>query len=104
MAAAGGCPKSALQEMLGLTFSEAHGCVVGEVDPGSTAAKAGLKRGDSIVACNGNTVTCPSSLFPVLQPDPKTGKVTFTVNRPKSAGAPAATPGRPAAASPARSH
>ena len=47
--------------------------------------RAGLRVGDSIVACNGREVSCPQVLEPVVQESfrgPTPGRLTMTIHRP----------------------
>ena len=91
----GGCPKGALQALLGIELANPEGIVIAEVKPNGVGAKAGLKPGDSIVGCNGYDVTCPSSLEPHLYEGEKPGETVFVVERRKPAS-PAKTPAKPA--------
>lgn len=76
------CPQSLLGELFGLTFSEPHGCIIGSVNKGGLAEQAGIKPGDSIVACNGSEVTCPSKLAEALPLGKKPGAIELVIHRP----------------------
>ena len=70
---------SDLASSLGL--SEVRGALVNNVQPGSPAERAGIKRGDVIVAFNGSTVTDSNSLRnQVARTQPGTD-VTLTISR-----------------------
>ncbi len=45
---------------------QAAPCLVGDVMPGSPAAAAGIKKGDTITAANGERIWCPNALAPLL--------------------------------------
>jgi hypothetical protein len=86
-----GCPKSASSDILGIQISQPHGVIVGAVVPGGPADMAGIKVGDSIIACDGQPVTCPASLLPLLSGGgPR--ELTLTIRRPKAAAAAPAPP------------
>jgi hypothetical protein len=87
------CPASQVSTMLGVTFSSAHGCVIGTVDPTGNAAKAGLKVGDGIRKCNGGEVTCPSTLDPLMWIS-RDDTAQLVVVRPPGGAAPTASPAR----------
>jgi predicted metalloprotease with PDZ domain len=91
----GGCPKGALQALLGIELANPEGIVIAEVKPNGVGAKAGLEPGDSIVGCNGSDVTCPSSLEPHLYEGEKPGETVFVVERRKPV-TPAKAPAKPA--------
>jgi len=55
--------------------------------PGGPAEAAGLKAGDGIVACGGESVTCPSNLLPHLLPAGEDRDLQLTVRRRQRAGA-----------------
>ncbi len=61
-----GCPSTQMSKVLGISFSSSHGCVIGSVQAGGAAEKAGLQVGDSISRCNGGAVDCPATLDPLL--------------------------------------
>jgi len=100
----GGCPKTQIGTMLGVTIVRPHGCVIGDVNPDGRAAKAGIKPGDSIVECRGVAVSCPQELLPRLTSGREERDVELTIHRPKAgsgtpaAGKPAATKGESAPA------
>jgi len=79
------CPQTQVGTTLGLTLSQPHGCIVGNVMPNGPAGKAGVKPGDSIVEADGKTVTCPSVLAPCLTGTAQPGKVKLTILRRKNA-------------------
>jgi hypothetical protein len=78
-----GCPKSASSDILGIQISRPHGVIVGAVVPGGPADMAGIKVGDSIIACDGQPVTCPASLLPLLGGGPR--DLQLTIRRAKAA-------------------
>lgn len=57
------------------------GVPVGNVDPGSPAAAAGLRRGDVIVAVAGNPVRSPGSLNRAIAVARQTGQVAVRIQR-----------------------
>lgn len=61
-----GCPATQMSRILGVQFASAQGCVIGQLQPGGAAEKAGLKVGDSIKKCNGGEVECLSTLDPLI--------------------------------------
>jgi len=77
------CPMSESSEILGIQIGQPHGVIVSRVVPGGPAEKAGIKAGDSIVACNGKVVTCPSTLRPLLGAGEKAREVKLTIRRVK---------------------
>ncbi len=79
----GGCPMKQVSAVLGIAIAQPMGCLIGAVQPGSPADEAGLKAGDSIIACDGNVVTCPSSLAPGIAPRREPREVELTVRRRK---------------------
>jgi membrane-associated protease RseP (regulator of RpoE activity) len=91
-----GCPKTECSQLLGIDISSPHGIVVSKVLPGGPAEKAGIKVGDSIVACNGNETSCPSSLRPMLGSGVKVVTVELTIRRPKSSETDAKSAEKPA--------
>lgn len=90
-----GCPQTQVGAMLGIQIAQPHGCIVGGVHPGGLADRAGIEVGDSIVACSGVTVTCPSTLLPELERARAVGKAELTVVR-QSEGKKAPGKGQPA--------
>jgi len=94
------CPQTQINGILGVTITQPHGCVLGQVSAHGPAGKAGLKAGDSIVEADGQVVTCPSALLPFVQPGAKGKTVKLGVMRAKAAGAKAkaAAPSKPAPA------
>ena len=81
-----GCPQSSVGTILGVTISRPHGCLVGGVAPGGPGEAAGLKVGDSIVACQGEPVSCPSGLLPHVRPAGEEREVELTVRRRERSG------------------
>jgi predicted metalloprotease with PDZ domain len=86
------CPQTQVSGLLGVQIGQPHGVILGHVSPTGPAGKAGLKAGDSIIACNGAAVTCPATLLPMLRTGEKPTTVKLTVLRAKSSTAPAAKP------------
>jgi hypothetical protein len=76
-----GCPQSAVSAILGVVIASPHGCLVGRVMPGGSADTAGLKAGDGIIACQGESVSCPSSLLPHMLPAGEDREVELTLRR-----------------------
>ncbi len=83
-ASEGSCPRTYLIALFGADFANPHGCVIGEVTPGGPAQRAGLQVNDRIAACNGEAVTCPRTMLPVIQQALRRGdgKLTLSVHRP----------------------
>ena len=69
----------ALAKSLGLP--DQKGALVADVNPDTPAAKAGIKRGDVIVAFNGKEVTDSQSLPAMVAATPVDQEATVTVNR-----------------------
>ncbi len=76
-----GCPQTHVSSLLGIMIANPHGIVVARVTPGGPAAAGGIKRGDSIVECDGKPVTCPSSLLPLLEQGEERRQLKLTVLR-----------------------
>jgi hypothetical protein len=76
-----GCPMSAVSAILGVAIASPHGCYLGHTTPGGPADAAGLKAGDSIIACQGESVHCPSSLLRHVLPTEDDHDVELTVRR-----------------------
>jgi hypothetical protein len=76
-----GCPMSAVSAILGVAIASPHGCFLGRVTPGGPADAAGLKAGDSIITCQGESVHCPSSLLRHVLPAGEDHDVELTVRR-----------------------
>lgn len=90
-----GCPMSQSGDILGIRISQPHGIVVGWVSAGGAAGKAGIKTGDSIIACDGKMLSCPASLRPFLISGAEPLKLKLTILRRKAArAAPAPRAGR----------
>jgi len=81
------CPMSESNKILGITIGSPHGIVVSNVLPDGPAAKAGIKAGDGIVACNGKRMSCPSTLRPMLGDGTRPVTVKLTIFRPKDTAA-----------------
>jgi len=81
------CPMSESGTILGIVIGVPHGIIVSKVLPDGPAAKAGIKVGDSIVACNGVKVSCPSALRPMLDNNGSPLTVKLTIHRAKKAAA-----------------
>jgi serine protease Do len=64
-----------------MKLEEHQGALVGEVTPGSPAAKAGVHRGDIIVGFNGETVKDAHDLPAVVAKTPVGEKATLTLRR-----------------------
>ncbi len=80
-----GCPMKDSGTILGIRISSPHGIIVSEVVPGGPADKAGIKVGDSIIACNGKPTSCPSVLRPMIVPKKQSYVVKLTIRRAKAA-------------------
>ena len=76
-----GCPQTAVSALLGIMIANPHGILVARVTPGGPAAEAGIVRGDSIVECDGEAVTCPSKLLPLLERGEERRQLKLTVLR-----------------------
>lgn len=57
------------------------GVVVYEVQPGSAADRAGLRKGDVITALNGTSINDPNSFRNLIAASPPGSEVTLTINR-----------------------
>lgn len=64
-----------------LKLSNARGVIVSQVQPGSAAEGAGLKRGDAILALNGNVVSDPNSFRNEIAGTPPGRTLTLRVWR-----------------------
>ncbi len=79
------CPRTLVGALFGLELADPHGCVIGTLVPGGLAEQAGLKTGDSIAACNDQSVSCPQEFVPLLRASvagPAKGKLVLTIHRP----------------------
>jgi serine protease Do len=92
----GGCPKTGCSRLLGIGIGSPHGIVVSKVLPGGPAEKAGIKVGDSIVACKGRATSCPSYLRPMLGTGGTVVTVELTIRRAKSSETDAKSAEKPA--------
>ncbi len=75
----GGCPKTQLGTILGVSIARPHGLVVGDVAPDGPAAKAGVQPGDQL----GLPSECPSSTIGRFLPRDEAHTVTITITRRK---------------------
>ena len=64
-----------------LKLNSANGVIVSQVQPGSAAERAGLKRGDVILALNGNLVSDPNSFRNEIAGTPPGRTVTLRIWR-----------------------
>lgn len=64
-----------------LRLNRANGVIVSQVQPGSAAERAGLKRGDLILALNGNVVSDPNSFRNEIAGTPPGRTVTLKIWR-----------------------
>jgi serine protease Do len=64
-----------------LNLNDARGVIVSQVQPGSPAERAGLKRGDVILALNGNVVADPNSFRNEIAGTPPGRTVTLRIWR-----------------------
>ena len=69
------------EEAARLGVTQGPGVVVYEVQPGSAADRAGLRRGDVITALNGAPVTEPNSFRNQIASTPPGSEITLTVRR-----------------------
>jgi Do/DeqQ family serine protease len=69
------------EEASRLGVTEGPGVVVYQVQSGSAADRAGLRRGDVITALNGQAVTDPNSFRNAIASTPPGSEVTLTVRR-----------------------
>lgn len=75
------CPQTQVCALFGIEIAAPHGIRVGKVLAGSPAEAAGIVPGDSIVKCDGDEVTCPSTLVPYLEQRKERKPVELTVQR-----------------------
>ena len=64
-----------------LKLNNARGVIVSQVQPGSAAERAGVKRGDVILALNGNVVSDPNSFRNEIAGTPPGRTVTLRILR-----------------------
>ncbi len=64
-----------------LRLNNANGVIVSQVQPGSAAERAGMRRGDVILALNGNLVTDPNSFRNEIAGTPPGRTVTLRIWR-----------------------
>jgi Do/DeqQ family serine protease len=69
------------EEASSLGVKEGPGVVVYQVQAGSGAERAGLRRGDVITALNGQAVTDPNSFRNAIASTPPGSEITLTVKR-----------------------
>ena len=69
------------EEASKLGVTEGAGVVVYQVQPGSAADRAGLRRGDIITALNGTAVDDPNTFRNIIAGSPPGTEVTLTVKR-----------------------
>lgn len=69
------------EEATRLGVTQGPGVVVYDVQSGSAAERAGLRRGDVITALNGTTVNDPNSFRNQIASTPPGGEVTLTIKR-----------------------
>ncbi|HEX5887486.1 MAG TPA: PDZ domain-containing protein, partial [Pyrinomonadaceae bacterium] len=69
------------EEATRLGVTQGPGVVVYNVQGGSAADRAGLRRGDVITALNGNAVSEPNSFRNQIASTPPGSEVTLTVRR-----------------------
>jgi hypothetical protein len=88
------CPATAFAMLFGAQLANPRGCILGALTPEGLAARAGLRAGDSIVACNGREVTCPSTFLPAVLAPKQPDTIELIIHRPTG------LPGAGAASSP----
>ncbi len=76
------CPTTQVSSLLGIAVARPHGIVIQSVVADGPAAKAGIRRGDGIVKCDGKAVSCPATLLPHLDRGEKRRPVELTLKRP----------------------
>lgn len=67
-----------------LNLNDAKGVIVSQVQPGSAADGSGLKRGDVILALNGNVVSDPNSFRNEIAGTPPGRTITLRISRERS--------------------
>ena len=65
----------------GLKLGVTKGALVGMVEPGSAAEKAGIRRGDVIISFNGRRITSPKELYPAVAGTPPGKRVPLVIMR-----------------------
>jgi len=75
----GHCPKTRLQNILGITLAEKHGLVVGTVVAGGAADKAGIKPGDMLAGPS----ECPKAALPRFEASGEPREMKLNVRRPR---------------------
>jgi len=76
------CPTTQVSSLLGIAIASPHRITIGSVVPEGPAARAGIKSGDGIVKCDGQTVDCPRTLLPHLGQAEERSPVELTLRRP----------------------
>ena len=69
------------EEASKMGVDQGPGVVVYEVQPGSAADRAGLRKGDVITALNGTSINDPNSFRNLIAASPPGSEVTLTINR-----------------------
>lgn len=70
-----------LSSQLAAFFGVSSGALVASVEPGSAAARAGVKAGDVVTAVNGNAVSSPAEVAARLRDIAPSGAFRLTVTR-----------------------
>ncbi|MBN2721682.1 MAG: Do family serine endopeptidase [Campylobacterales bacterium] len=78
-----GITLSSLDEKLNTLYNHEYGAIVADVEPNSAALKAGVKRGDLIIAVNGIKIESPSVLQRFIGDKQPFEKITLTIERDK---------------------
>ncbi|MDD3775219.1 MAG: Do family serine endopeptidase [Sulfurovaceae bacterium] len=78
-----GITLSSLNEKLNKLYDHEYGAVVADVEPNSAALKAGIKRGDLIIAVNGVKIESPTALQRFIGDKQPSEKITLVIERDK---------------------